>query len=87
MRCAVEVAPVRAEPSDESEQLTQVLRGEPVRVRSERGGWAQIMTAYYYPGWVLASALEPGEGSLPAGRPEPLAAARAFLGAPYEWAE
>jgi gamma-D-glutamyl-L-lysine dipeptidyl-peptidase len=85
MRCAVEVAPVRAEPTDEAEQVTQLLRGEPVRVEERREAWARAATAYDYRGWVRASALESGEGSLPAAGPEPLAAARAFLGAPYEW--
>ena len=85
MRCAVEVAPMRAEPSDDAEQVTQLLRGEPVRVEEQRDGWVRVVTAYDYPGWVPASALEDGEGSLPADGPEPLEAARAFLGSPYEW--
>lgn len=85
MRCAVEAAPVRAEPSDEAEQVTQLLRDEPVGARDQRNGWAQVVTAYDYAGWVWAASLEDGEGSLPADGPEPLAAARSFLGAPYEW--
>ena len=85
MRCAVEVAPVRAEPADDAEQVTQLLRGEPVRIEERRETWARAVTAYDYPGWVRATALESGEGSLPGGGLEPLAAARAFLGAPYEW--
>jgi gamma-D-glutamyl-L-lysine dipeptidyl-peptidase len=85
MRCAVEVAPVRAEPADEAEQVTQLLRGEPVRIQERREIWVLAVTVYDYPGWVWASALESGEGSLPVGGVEPLAAARTFLGAPYEW--
>jgi cell wall-associated NlpC family hydrolase len=85
MRCAVGVAPVRDEPSDEAEQVTQLVLGEPVRVEDRRDGWARVVTAYEYPGWVRAATLEEGEGSLPAGGLEPLPAARAFLGAPYEW--
>jgi gamma-D-glutamyl-L-lysine dipeptidyl-peptidase len=85
MRCAVDVAPVRADPNDEAEQVTQLVRAEPVRVKSKLDGWAQVVTAYEYPGWVRASALEDGEGSLASGAEEPLAAARAFLGARYEW--
>jgi gamma-D-glutamyl-L-lysine dipeptidyl-peptidase len=85
MRCAVDVAPVRAEPSDEAEQVTQLLHGEPVRAEEGPHGWTRVVTAYDYAGWVHTWALEVGEGSLPAGGAEPLATARAFLGAPYEW--
>jgi gamma-D-glutamyl-L-lysine dipeptidyl-peptidase len=86
MRCGVDVAPVRAQPRDAAEQMTQLVRGEPVRVEERRNGWSRIVTAYDYGGWVRAPALESGEGSLPAaGEPEPLEAARTFLGAPYEW--
>ncbi|MGH2997184.1 MAG: C40 family peptidase [Gaiellaceae bacterium] len=66
---------MRAEPDERSEQVTQVLRGEPLRVEERRGGWARIVTAYGYPGWMREEAL--------AG--DVLAEARAFLGAPYEW--
>ena len=76
---------MRAEPSDDAEQVTQLLRGEPVRVVGQRDGWVRVLTAYDYPGWVPASALEDGEGSLPADGPGLLEAARAFLGSPYEW--
>ena len=52
MRCAAEVAAVRAEPDDAAEQVTQVLRGEPVQVEGRREAWARVRTAYGYPGWV-----------------------------------
>jgi cell wall-associated NlpC family hydrolase len=82
------VAPVRAEPRDDAEQVTQALAGEPLAVGERRGGWARIRTAYDYPGWIQADALggEP-DGEWP-GLPrtgDPLAEARAYLGAPYEW--
>ena len=50
--CAVEVAAVRAEPSDDAERVTELLRGEPVAVEERRDGSARIRTAYDYPGWV-----------------------------------
>jgi cell wall-associated NlpC family hydrolase len=86
VRCGFDVAAVRAEPDEAAEQVTQVLRGEPVRVEDRRGGWARIRTAYDYPGWVRADALESGEGELPPPRDgDPLAEARGYLGAPYLW--
>ena len=86
MRCAVEVAQVRAEPHDEAEQVTQALRGEPLRVAERRDGWARVLTAYDYPGWVREEALEEGEGALPADRlGTPIDVARSYLGAPYLW--
>ena len=49
-----EVVPVRAEPRDDAEQVTQVLAGEPVTVEEHRDGWARILTAYDYPTAVFA---------------------------------
>jgi cell wall-associated NlpC family hydrolase len=86
VRCAVDVAPLRAEPAESAEQVTQALRGEPLRVVEERGGWTRVITAYDYPVWVDADALEPGDGSLPRAREgEPVDEARVYLGAPYLW--
>ena len=64
MRCAVDVAPVRAEPDDAAEQVTQALRGEPLDVDEQRGEWARVRTAYDYPGWIRVAALELGAGEL-----------------------
>jgi cell wall-associated NlpC family hydrolase len=86
VRCAADVAPVRAEPRDDAEQVTQALLGEPLRVEERRDGWARVVTAYDYPGWVREEALEEGEGELPA--PEsgsPLELARSYLGTRYQW--
>ena len=58
VRCRVDVAPLRAEPNDAAEQVTQALRGEPLSVEERRGGWARVRTAYGYPGWVREEALE-----------------------------
>ncbi len=56
--------------------MTQLLRDEPVDVGETRDGWARIRTTYDYPGWVRDDALAPAE---------PVAVARTYLGAPYEW--
>jgi gamma-D-glutamyl-L-lysine dipeptidyl-peptidase len=86
--CAVDVAPVHAEPDEVSEQVTQALSGEPLTVHERRGGWARVTTAYDYPGWMRADALSPerAEGWLPPERPgDPVVEARAYVGAPYLW--
>lgn len=86
MKCAVDVAAVRSSPDPKSEQVTQILRNEPLRLREQRGAWARITTAYAYDGWVEAEALEEGVGSFPGSlEVAPLSAARLFLGAPYAW--
>jgi cell wall-associated NlpC family hydrolase len=86
--CAVDVAPVRAEPSEDSEQITQALFGEPLFVDEERDGWVRIRTAYDYPGWVCVDVLgPPADDDWLTARSDgdPVDEARAYLGAPYEW--
>lgn len=87
--CRVEAAAVRVEPEPSAEQVTQVLLGEPLEIHERRAGWARVATAYDYPGWVEAQVLSPGRPSaswLPPRRDgDPVAEARAYLGAPYLW--
>jgi cell wall-associated NlpC family hydrolase len=92
VECAVDAAPIHAEPDASSEQVTQALRGEPLTVEEKRDGWARIRTAYDYPGWIRVAALGYVSGTVPEtwlreARPdgEPVEEARAYLGAPYLW--
>jgi hypothetical protein len=86
--CARDVAAVRAEPRDDAEQVTQVLRGEPLDVEEPRDGWARIRTAYDYPGWIREDALggDADPGWMPvAADGDPVERARDYLCTPYLW--
>ena len=78
---------MRAEPREDSEQVTQLLAGEPVTVEEEADGWARVRTAYDYPGWVRAGDLggDPDPAWLRASEGDPTALGRRLLGTPYEW--
>ncbi len=82
-----ELTPVRVEPDDAAEQVTQVLPGEPLGVEESRDGWAHIRTAYDYPGWIRAAALggDPDPVWLDARADDPVAYARGLLGTRYDW--
>jgi gamma-D-glutamyl-L-lysine dipeptidyl-peptidase len=84
---ACHLAPLRAEPSDAAEQVTQALPGEPLRVLAERDGWVKVETAYGYPGWARLEDVggEPDAEWLRPLAAEPVEHARTLLGAPYEW--
>jgi gamma-D-glutamyl-L-lysine dipeptidyl-peptidase len=56
--------------------VTQLLCGESLSVEAVDGEWAKIRTNYDYPGWVRRDDLADGDV---------LAAARGYVGAPYEW--
>jgi cell wall-associated NlpC family hydrolase len=84
---ARQLAPLRAEPAEDAEQVTQALRGEPLRVLEERDGWVRVETAYAYPGWARREDLA-GEGDpewLAAAAVDPVDHARTLLGTRYEW--
>jgi gamma-D-glutamyl-L-lysine dipeptidyl-peptidase len=87
VRVSLVVAPLRAEPDDAAEQVTQALPGEPLTVESVEGEWARVRTAYDYPGWVRESALggAAANGWLVGREGDPVEEAQAYLGAPYEW--
>jgi gamma-D-glutamyl-L-lysine dipeptidyl-peptidase len=82
-----EVTPLRAEPCDEAEQVSQALPGEPLELEETRDGWSRVRTAYDYPGWLHADSLVPAwdPAWLEPRAPDPVAYARTLLGAPYLW--
>ena len=84
---ARQLAPLRAEPSDAAEQVTQALPGEPLHVREERGEWLRVETEYAYPGWVRREHVggEPGADWLRPIAADPVEHARTLLGTRYEW--
>jgi len=84
---ARQLAPLRVEPSDETEQVTQALPGEPLWVFEERDEWARVETAYAYPGWARREALagEPDADWLRPAAVDPVQHARTLLGTRYEW--
>jgi gamma-D-glutamyl-L-lysine dipeptidyl-peptidase len=84
---ARQLAALRAEPSDDSEQVTQALPGEPLRVLEEAGEWVRVETAYAYPGWARHADLG-GERSsdwLQRVATDPVEHARTLIGTRYEW--
>jgi len=84
---ARQLAPLRAEPDENAEQVTQALRGEPLRVLEEREGWVRVETAYAYPGWARREDLagDPDPEWLDAAAADPVEHARTLLGTRYEW--
>jgi cell wall-associated NlpC family hydrolase len=82
-----QLAPLRAEPDEAAEQVSQVLPGEPFTVDERRDGWLRVVTAYDYPGWLRAEAVGGGPDPhwLEPIAASPLQFARSLLGAPYLW--
>ncbi|MFA5505168.1 MAG: NlpC/P60 family protein [Vulcanimicrobiota bacterium] len=68
---ATGVAPIFAQPSEGSEQVTQVLYGDEISVLDRQGEWlkvvvpAQYRTPQGYPGWVRAKFLSPHSENYP----------------------
>ena len=84
---ACQLAPLRSEPSEDAEQVTQAVAGEPLRVLEEQGAWARVETAYGYPGWARREDLggEPDPDWLRPVADDPVEQARTLLGTRYEW--
>ena len=79
MRCGVEVAPVRARPDSMAPSRDAgAARTSRSRVEERRDGWARIVTAYGYPGWLRVEALG-GGGELPPPRDGAIPSRRACL--------
>jgi gamma-D-glutamyl-L-lysine dipeptidyl-peptidase len=84
---ARQLTPLRIEPLDEAEQVTQALRGEPLGVLEQREDWVRVETAYAYPGWARREHLagEPDPEWLATAAVDPVEHARTLLGTRYEW--
>jgi peptide/nickel transport system substrate-binding protein len=84
---ARQLAPLRADPADDAEQVTQALAGEPLRVLEERDEWVLVETEYAYPGWVRRAHVggERDPDWLDPTADDPVEHARALLGTRYEW--
>ena len=57
--CQVAIAPLRAQPSDKSEMVSQLLFGETVEVQASKDNWKQVLCSWDgYVGWVDAKQLK-----------------------------
>ncbi len=51
--CMLSLVPMRAEPSDKAEMVTQILFGECLEVTSRQGNWVQVqLSTDNYRGWI-----------------------------------
>lgn len=95
-----EPTPVRVQPDDTAEQVTQLLPGEPVRVVERVGEWSRVLAPAQpssqdergYPGWVRTAALDGPRCEevppAPERTPNParlVEQARRYLGTRYQW--
>jgi cell wall-associated NlpC family hydrolase len=55
--CIRPYAAVRREPTGDAEQVTQALFADPIEVHERQDGWARVVLADGYPGFMEASAL------------------------------
>jgi cell wall-associated NlpC family hydrolase len=81
------LTPLRAEPRDDAEQVTEALPGEPLELVETRAPWTRVRTAYGYPGWLRTDSLSANfdPAWLEPTAPDPLTHARTLLGCPYLW--
>lgn len=56
--CSLPFSPLRASPSHQAEQLSQLLCGEPVRLLENAGDWSLIETEHQYQGFVRSAHLK-----------------------------
>jgi gamma-D-glutamyl-L-lysine dipeptidyl-peptidase len=57
--CQVSIAPLRAQPSDKSEMVSQLLFGETVEVQEQKDNWRFVVCAWDgYTGWVDAKQIK-----------------------------
>lgn len=57
--CQVSIAPLRAQPSDKSEMVSQLLFGETVEVQESKDNWKYVVCAWDgYTGWVDSKQLK-----------------------------
>lgn len=62
--CNLSIVPVRSEPSDKGEMVTQLLFGELIKVISEKNSWREIITMEdEYKGWIDWKQFQPLEGT------------------------
>ena len=54
--CTLSIVPVRSQPDDASEMVTQLLYGDNFKILDERGKWSRIRIAFdSYEGWISNS--------------------------------
>jgi hypothetical protein len=57
--CQVSIAPLRAQPSDKSEMVSQLLFGETVEIQDSKDNWRHVVCAWDgYTGWVDSKQLK-----------------------------
>jgi len=91
--CFLSAVPMRRDPSDRSEMVNQLLKGDTFEILRQEERWSLIRCDYDgYEGWVdnlqwkpLPSPLRPAEPLPPTDESPSAVALRDYLGAPYLW--